>query len=261
MMPASTPELKTSPTSLNQWLFQRFAASAWFAQVRQALEGLQAQQAKPASLPATLPEALLEGLENPSIKAMLLLALLQQLQRSIVVVCPDAQQLSRLQVALDGLMSSAEQRDTVLRYPADVFSPYDGAVLPIAFLREHAKFLAACQAQEGETEASPKLFLLTARSLVVQFPASNDRLAHGLTLSKEQEVAPEAVIEQCLCMGYSQTGLVMEPGDVSRRGDLIDIYPMAGEPVRLSFFGDTIESLRTMDAENQRSVAAAAPWC
>ena len=46
------------------------------------------------------------------------------------------------------------------------------------------------------------------------------------------------------------------PGEVSHRGGIVDIFPPEAEaPVRLEFFGNTIESIRSFDPASQRSVA------
>ena len=39
--------------------------------------------------------------------------------------------------------------------------------------------------------------------------------------------------------------MVENRGQFSHRGDILDIYPMNGEPTRIEFFGDSIESIRT----------------
>ncbi|MDD2705145.1 MAG: transcription-repair coupling factor, partial [Acidocella sp.] len=54
--------------------------------------------------------------------------------------------------------------------------------------------------------------------------------------------------------GYRRTGTVMEAGEFSLRGGIIDVFP-AGEaaPVRIDMFGDTIESIKRFDPETQRS--------
>ncbi len=66
-------------------------------------------------------------------------------------------------------------------------------------------------------------------------------------------------------LGYEQTGLVQDIGDFALRGGIIDIWPppfftdsgkSCNAPVRLDFFGDTIESIRLFDAVCQRSTAA-----
>jgi transcription-repair coupling factor (superfamily II helicase) len=63
-------------------------------------------------------------------------------------------------------------------------------------------------------------------------------------------------------LGYEKVALVQSVGDYSRRGGIIDIYPPPflvdsttchEGPIRLDFFGDTIESLRSFDPFTQRS--------
>ena len=56
--------------------------------------------------------------------------------------------------------------------------------------------------------------------------------------------------------GFSRTGTVVDPGDFAVRGGIIDIYPPGADaPVRLDFFGDTLESIRSFDPESQRTTA------
>ena len=55
-------------------------------------------------------------------------------------------------------------------------------------------------------------------------------------------------------MAFRATGTVVDPGDFAVRGGIIDIFPPGSEaPVRLDFFGDTLESIRSFDPESQRS--------
>ena len=55
-------------------------------------------------------------------------------------------------------------------------------------------------------------------------------------------------------MGYQTENLVEVPGTMSRRGGILDIYPPNSDyPVRLEFFGNTIESLRLFESSTQRS--------
>ena len=56
-------------------------------------------------------------------------------------------------------------------------------------------------------------------------------------------------------MGYRLENMVEVPGTMSHRGGIIDVFPPTSElPVRLEFFGDTIDSIRTFDPATQRSV-------
>ena len=54
--------------------------------------------------------------------------------------------------------------------------------------------------------------------------------------------------------GYIRTDTVREPGEFAIRGGIVDLYPAgAAEPLRLDFFGDTLEIVRSFDPLNQRS--------
>src|SRR5262249_51534900 len=54
--------------------------------------------------------------------------------------------------------------------------------------------------------------------------------------------------------GYMRTDTVREPGEFAVRGGIVDLYPAgAAEPLRLDFFGDTLESIRSFDPLTQRS--------
>ena len=56
--------------------------------------------------------------------------------------------------------------------------------------------------------------------------------------------------------GYHRTSAVVEAGDYAVRGGLVDVFPSGeAQPLRLDFFGSTLESIRTFDPLTQRSVA------
>ena len=56
-------------------------------------------------------------------------------------------------------------------------------------------------------------------------------------------------------MGYEPATIVIEQGSFSRRGGILDIFPLAeAYPVRIEFFDDEIESLRLFDPNDQRSI-------
>ena len=58
-----------------------------------------------------------------------------------------------------------------------------------------------------------------------------------------------------MTVGYEPVTTVTEPGTFSRRGGILDIFPLAcAFPVRIEFFDDEIESLREFDPQSQRSI-------
>jgi transcription-repair coupling factor (superfamily II helicase) len=70
------------------------------------------------------------------------------------------------------------------------------------------------------------------------------------------EVAPLRFLEQSVRAGYRSVAVVEEPGTFGQRGGIIDIFPPNhSEPLRIEFFGDQIETIRTFDPTTQRSQA------
>ena len=65
----------------------------------------------------------------------------------------------------------------------------------------------------------------------------------------------QALIERLEISGYARAGTVTDPGQYAVRGGILDLYPPGGEPIRLDFFGDTLESIRAFDPETQRTAA------
>lgn len=65
---------------------------------------------------------------------------------------------------------------------------------------------------------------------------------------------PDKLLRTWLGIGYTPASIVVEPGTFSRRGGIVDIFPIgASQPVRVEFFGDEIDSLRTFNPATQRS--------
>ena len=62
------------------------------------------------------------------------------------------------------------------------------------------------------------------------------------------------LVQRLLLGGYQRTGTVMEPGEFAVRGGIVDLFPPGRlSPVRLDLFGDTLESIKSFDAETQRT--------
>jgi transcription-repair coupling factor (superfamily II helicase) len=76
-----------------------------------------------------------------------------------------------------------------------------------------------------------------------------------LALKKRMEIGREKLETWLTFHGYRNVSVVMEKGEYSQRGWLFDIYPVTEDsPVRVEFFGDEIDLIRTFDIETQRSI-------
>lgn len=76
-----------------------------------------------------------------------------------------------------------------------------------------------------------------------------------LSLLRGQEFERERLIGELIEIGYRRVSLVIDKGEFSSRGWILDIFPVnRSEPVRIEFYGDEIEVMRSFDIESQRSL-------
>ncbi|MFN8528002.1 MAG: transcription-repair coupling factor [Anaerolineae bacterium] len=106
--------------------------------------------------------------------------------------------------------------------------------------------------QQGDT---PPIVIASARGLMAHTIPVHDFAAAYHPLQTGQRVGVDKLIDGWVKIGYEPATLVVEPGTFSRRGGILDIFPLAADrPIRIEFFGDEIDSLRTFDPSTQRSI-------
>ena len=75
------------------------------------------------------------------------------------------------------------------------------------------------------------------------------------TLRVGQEIQPDALVRQWSDLGYENADTVLDSGQFSKRGGLLDIWPHSEtNPIRLDFFGDEIDSISYFDPSTQRNL-------
>lgn len=101
----------------------------------------------------------------------------------------------------------------------------------------------------------PGVYLVPAASLMQKLPPWELFADAVKTISKNSLLDPENLIAALASTGYESSSLVTRVGEFSRRGGIIDFFsPLDEYPVRMEFFGDSIESMRAFDPETQRSL-------
>jgi transcription-repair coupling factor (superfamily II helicase) len=98
--------------------------------------------------------------------------------------------------------------------------------------------------------------LVSLDNFLMRLPPTNIFNIHELRLRKGMDMAPDLVLEQALEWGYTRAPMVGSPGEIAVRGDILDIFcPGYYRPLRLEFFGDTLDDIRHFEPVSQRSVA------
>ncbi len=152
------------------------------------------------------------------------------------------------------LASWAGEGASVLHFPAPDALPYEQLPDDPSNIAERVRVLSAlAESGSGSANASAPLVVLCARAALELVQAPERFRAASRVLRVGDRIRQVDLIDGWVAGGYEPSPLVDGPGQFSRRGGIVDVYPPAGPPCRIEFFGDEIESLREFDAETQRS--------
>jgi transcription-repair coupling factor (superfamily II helicase) len=136
---------------------------------------------------------------------------------------------------------------------------YEDAAWGNTTRRERLQALTALSAYHlpfAEKPAASPVIVASARAVMTRTLPRRDFLKASKRLSVGQEVQPDVLIHQWAAIGYQAVEIVVEPGQYSRRGGILDIWVTADAfPARLDFFGDEIDTIRRFDPASQRTVA------
>jgi len=103
----------------------------------------------------------------------------------------------------------------------------------------------------------PLLVVTTPAALDVPLPAPSAFTDATLRLTAGDSLDRELLVEAFATSGYERVDTVVEIGQWSARGGIVDVFaPSQSAPARLEFFGDDIESIRLFDPTTQRSQQA-----
>lgn len=171
-----------------------------------------------------------------------------QLQTPVLLITGRA---DRARILTDQLRFWADNPAQVYRFPDPAVLPYER----IPWNRDTiARRMAALTALATANPAAPPIIVTSARALM-QKTMPPAWLTQSLrTYRVGQQIDMAATLREWLDLGYENRGVVEEPGEFSRRGGIMDIFPPDSlHPVRIDLFGDEIDSIRMFNPISQRS--------
>jgi len=148
----------------------------------------------------------------------------------------------------------------VFSYPGYEIPPY--TPLSPDPLTTAARLSTLYRLQEYDLQ-KPFILVVSAEALMRRTLPANILSDNAELLMAGEEAERDELIEKLSKLGYEHASLVQNVGEYSVRGGIFDIFPpsflaegrLHTTPLRLDFFGDTIESMRGFDPISQRSVA------
>ncbi|MCC6202829.1 MAG: transcription-repair coupling factor [Gammaproteobacteria bacterium] len=167
---------------------------------------------------------------------------------SLMVVCRDGPRMAALARALGFFAPDM----TVLEFPAWDCLPYDRVSPHAGVVAQRMTALARLARVKGRDR--PSILLSTVNAALQRLPTRDSVASQSLAMAPGNVLDLDGITRWLERNGFSRVSTVREPGDYAVRGGLIDLYPPGmAEPVRLDFFGDQLESIRSFDPETQRS--------
>ena len=170
-------------------------------------------------------------------------------QRSgpVLIVAPDS-------AASEQVQADTESFLTVLNDSRPVFSiPEVSCSRPRAWLPENEA--ARCAALDRALQQEPAVFFASVHALMSRTIPPAEFAAKRFTLQTGANgISPEQLAVRLIELDYDNELEVHAPGEFARRGGILDLFsPLHEAPVRIEFFGDTIESMRSFMPDTQRS--------
>src|SRR6201991_1640689 len=168
---------------------------------------------------------------------------------SLAVVCRDGPRLQQLARSLAFFAPDLP----VLQFPAWDCQPYDRVSPHGGILAQRLTTLAQPPRLVGSEK--PLIVLTTVNAIVQRVPAREIVAAQALSVAPGHVVPMDSIVAWLEHNGYNRSSTVREPGEYAVRGGILDLFPAGlDQPVRFDFFGDSLESIRTFDAETQRTL-------
>ena len=167
---------------------------------------------------------------------------------SLLVICRDGPRLAQLARALKFFGPDVVE----LEFPAWDCQPYDRVSPHAGVVAQRMTTLSRLARLKGRDR--PSVLLTTVNAVLQRVPAKELLAAQALSASPGNVLRMDDIVRWLELNGFVRASTVREPGEYAVRGGILDLFPPGmDQPVRLDFFGDTLESIRTFDPETQRT--------
>ncbi|MCP1358086.1 transcription-repair coupling factor [Aneurinibacillus migulanus] len=191
-----------------------------------------------------LREQLASGLSN-SARQIFYAALYQTMTRPLVIVTHNMFQAQKIYDDMNQLLPS----DEVWLYPANEMVLSEVSISSPETLSQRIEVLNALAAGKRGVLVVPYAGVRRTVIPVDEWKRAQYPLAIG------EEIELENFLGKMIALGYERVEMVETRGEISVRGGIIDIFPVyMSHPVRIELFDTEVDSIRTFDISNQRSI-------
>ncbi len=184
---------------------------------------------------------------NRVTRSLITTALAKCDKRPLLVIVPTMEEAGRWTILLENMGWSK-----TLLYPTSESSPYENIDTTTEIIWGQLQVLSELILNINTKDIA---IIATERSLQPHLPNPSLLKAKCIKIDKNNNPSQEELITCLIEHGYERVNTVEAEGTWSRRGDIIDLFPVSSElPVRLEYFGDELDKIREFDPCNQRSL-------
>ena len=141
-----------------------------------------------------------------------------------------------------------------LEFPAWDCQPYD-RVSPNGAVASRRMTVLSRLARARSSTDRPRILCVTVNGLVQRVAPRKWMASESFSAAPGNSVNMNDLVRWLETNGFLRSSTVRETGEYAQRGGILDLYPPGlPQPIRLDFFGDTLESIRSFDPETQRTL-------
>ncbi|WP_320676892.1 transcription-repair coupling factor [Prochlorococcus sp. MIT 1300] len=182
-----------------------------------------------------------------SIRAITTTAFSRREKRPLLVVVPTLEEAGRW-ISLLEIMSWR----SVQLYPTSECSPYDEFEPTTEIIWGQLQVLGELLNNQNNSDLA---IVTTERALQPHLPPKSIFEQNCRSIKQGDNIDIKLLSNELANLGYKKVPTTEQEGTWSRRGDIVDIYPVSNElPIRLELFDEELEKLREFDPTTQRSL-------
>ena len=164
-------------------------------------------------------------------------------KKSIIFVTSNLNDASKI---YNGLINLT---DKVRFFPMDDFLTSEAIAISPEFKTTRLETIDSLLNEENQ------IVITNLMGYLRYLPPKEDFKKSYINIEKDKEYSRKKLEEKLFDIGYKKETIVTMTGEIATRGYVLDIFPInMDEPIRIEFWGDTIESIKSFDPNNQRTL-------
>ncbi len=178
--------------------------------------------------------------------AMVAAASWQHIHKTFLIVLADKEEAAYFLNDLEGAVGE----DNVLFFPASYRMPYEHEEI------DNANILLRAEVLNKINTGKKHICIVTYPEALTEKVVTKVHLTKNtLAIKQGERISIDFIVEVLNEYGFDRVDYVVEPGQYSVRGGIVDVYSFSNDyPYRIEFLGNEVDSIRSFDAITQLSV-------